>query len=142
MINKNLVQEIPVVSRGKILIMDDEIIVRALTGKMLQRLGFKVDYAQDGTEAIEVYKVAKESGQPFEAVIMDLHVPHGMGGEEAIKKLREIDPQVKAIVSSADFENPILADFRAYGFCGVLAKPYNIMELYNTINKVLLGVST
>jgi DNA-binding NarL/FixJ family response regulator len=76
-------------------------------------------------------------GQPFDVVIMDLTIPGGMGGKEAIKKLLEIDPKVKAIVSSGYSTDPVMADFRSYGFSGVAVKPYNIEELSEILDKVI-----
>jgi len=126
------------VGKGKILVMDDEKVVREVAGNMLDILGHEVEFASDGAEAIESYKIARESGQPFDVVILDLTVPGGMGGKEAIRKLLEIDPGVKAIVSSGYSNDPVMAEFRGYGFRGVIAKPYKIKELsevlYNVIN--------
>lgn len=115
--------------KGKILLMDDETDVRKTTGGLLKYIGYEVEFAGDGAEAIELYKKAKASGRPFEAVILDLTIPGGMGGKEAIKKLIEIDPEVRAIVSSGYSNDPIMADFREYGFSSVVSKPYKIEEL-------------
>jgi CheY-like chemotaxis protein len=122
---------------GKILVMDDEEMVQEIIGKMLGHLGHKVMFAGDGKEAIQLFSRAQESGQAFDAVILDLTVPGGMGGQEAIEKLRQIDPQVNAIVSSGYSEDPIMAEFARYGFSGVIAKPYRISELGKVLNKVL-----
>lgn len=129
--------ESPYVGVGRILIMDDEEIIRAAAGSMLKRIGYEVDFAGNGKEAIETYQKAKESQKPFDAVIMDLTIPGGMGGEEAIKRLLAIDPKVKAIVSSGYHNNPVMADYRRYGFCAVLAKPYRIAELSKTLYNLL-----
>jgi PAS domain S-box-containing protein len=122
---------------GKILVMDDETEVRETTGNVLKRLGYQVDYAADGKEAIELYQKARDAGKGYHAVIMDLTVPGGMGGKEAIKKLREIDPRVKAIVSSGYSNDPILADFKMYGFKGVVAKPYRLKDLSDAVYKAI-----
>lgn len=95
--------------------------------------------ARDGFEAIELYKRARESGQPFDAVILDLTIPGGMGGKETIQNLLEIDPQVKAIVSSGYSNDPVMADFRKYGFHDVVAKPYRVEELKKVLDKVVMG---
>ena len=129
------------VGEGRVLLMDDEEIVREVAGEMLTRIGYEVEFAGDGAEAIELYKRAKETGQPFEAVILDLTVPGGMGGKEAIKRLLEIDPGVKAIVSSGYSNDAVMAEFREYGFKGVIAKPYKIEELSEVLHRVIMGVS-
>jgi len=126
------------VGTGKILVMDDEEMVREVLGGMLSRLGYEVDFASDGSQAIEKYVKAKETNQPFDAVILDLTIPGGMGGKKAIKELLKIDPQAKAIVSSGYSDDPIMADFQKYWFSGVIAKPYKIAELGKVLNKVLL----
>jgi signal transduction histidine kinase len=130
----------PSVAPRKILIMDDEEAIRILLREMLLRLGYEVESASDGAEAIDLYRHAQEAGQPFAAVVMDLVVPGGMGGKEAISKLRALDPEVKAIVSSGYSNDPIMADFPHYGFCGVLPKPYQLSELSAVLQQVLTSV--
>ncbi len=127
-----------IAGKGKILVMDDEAQVREIAGKMLTRFGYEVGFASDGAEAIRLYKRAKKSGRPFDALIMDLTVPGGMGGREAIKKLMAIDPGVKVIVSSGYSNDPVIAQFQKYGFQGLLAKPYEFEELSRTLNEVLV----
>lgn len=119
---------------GRILLMDDEEAILESTGEVLRQLGYEVQTVKDGNEAISLYKKAKK---PFDLVIMDLTVPGRMGGKEAIKKLKEIDPEVKAIVSSGYSNDPIMAGFKKYGFCGVVAKPYKIKELSQVLRKAL-----
>jgi CheY-like chemotaxis protein len=123
--------------QGKILIMDDEEVIRVLLSNMLSRLGYTVESAREGAEALTLYRRAKEAGTPFDAVIMDLVIIDGMDGKEAIGKLREIDPQVKAIVSSGYSNDQVLADFQRYGFQGVLAKPYHLEELSTVLQQVI-----
>jgi CheY-like chemotaxis protein len=123
-------------AKGKILIMDDEFIARFAIAKRLRDLEYKVEPAGDGFAAIEIYERAAESGKPFDVVVLDLTVPCSMGGEETIKKLLEIDPDVKAIVASASIVDPAMTDFEEYGFKGILVKPYDIYELDETIQKV------
>ena len=110
---------------GKILLMDDEEMIRKSIGQFLEISGYEVEYAEEGNEAIALYKKAMEASKPFDAVILDMTIRRGMGGKESIKKLLGIDPDVKAIVSSGYSNDPIMADFREYGFSDVLAKPFN-----------------
>lgn len=123
----------------RILVMDDETDIRNLVGDVLTHFGHNVEFASDGTAAIELYRSAMDSEKPFDAVIMDLTIPGGVGGKEAIKELIEIDPEVRAIVSSGYSNDPIMADFKSYGFKGVVAKPYEIRELVETLNHVIAG---
>jgi len=129
----------PIMGEGRILVMDDEEHVRDVAFDMLDNIGYEATTAVDGAEAVEMYRQAMESGNPFDAVIVDLTVPGGMGGEEAIQKLIEIDPEAKAIVSSGYSINPILANFAEYGFKGVIAKPYKTRELSEVLHKVITG---
>ena len=122
---------------GKILVMDDEEMVRHILDKMLGHLGYKAKVARDGEEAIELFTAAQASGKPFDAVILDLTVPGGLGGRETMARLLKIDPRIKAIVSSGYSDDPIMADFREYGFSGVIAKPYRISELSKILQEVL-----
>jgi len=122
---------------GKVLVMDDEKIVRDISGEMLKSLGYEVEFADNGVEAIEMYQGAMEAGRPFDVVIMDLTIPGGMGGKEAVQKLRGIDPDVKAIVSSGYSNDPIMAEFKEYGFRGVIIKPYRIEGFSRTLREVI-----
>ncbi len=127
--------------RGRILVMDDEEIIRKLCREVLIYFGYEAVVASDGAEAIFLYKQAKAAGEPFDAVIMDLTVQGGMGGKEAIKRLRQIDPDVKAIVSSGYSDDPVMANYRDYGFDGVVAKPYEINDLARVLSAVLSPAS-
>ncbi len=123
--------------KGRVLVMDDEEIVRQVAGEMLKALGYEVESAIDGIEAIKKYADAKEKGEPFNIVIMDLTIPGGMGGKEAIIRLKEIDPDVRAIVASGYSNDPVISDFRGFGFLGSLTKPYRIEELSKTMHRVI-----
>ena len=124
-------------SSGKALIMDDENVVRETATKMLTNIGFSVVSVQTGEEAINVYRRQLQKGERFLIVLMDLTIPGGMGGKETIAKLRKIDPEVKAIVSSGYSNDPVMSNFKQYGFCGVIAKPYNQEELSRVVKCVL-----
>jgi CheY-like chemotaxis protein len=117
--------------------MDDEKMVRELTIQFLSHLGYEVEAVADGESAIESYKESLKKKNPFKLVIMDLTIPGGMGGKEALLKLKEIDPEVKAIVSSGYSNDPVLANFKKFGFSAVLAKPYKIETLSSIINEVI-----
>ncbi len=137
---RNESKEKLIMGAGKILIMDDEQIVRDLAREMLSRIGYEVKAARSSDESIKLYKDAKERGCPFDAVIMDLTVPGEMGGRKTIRKLIEIDPAAKVIVSSGYSSDPIMSDFRDYGFCSAIAKPYKIKELSRILHEVINGV--
>lgn len=122
---------------GRILVMDDEEPVRVVATAMLEELGFAVETANDGASAIEKYLKAKMEEAPFTAVIMDLTIPGGMGGEETIRHLRKLDSKVKAIVSSGYSNDPIMSNFKEFGFVGVVAKPYRLQDLGATLAEVL-----
>ncbi len=122
---------------GRILLMDDEEVIRETTGRMLKRLGYYVEFAEDGRKAIDLYIKAKKSNNAFDIVIMDLTIPGGMGGKETISRLLEIDPGIKAIVSSGYSTDPIMAKYSDYGFKGVVVKPYDIEDLSNTLQSIV-----
>ena len=135
---KEGVEEEPIAGVGRILVMDDEKHIRDLAAEILSSIGYEVTTTIDGAEAIELCIEAVESGNPFDVVIMDLTIPGGMGGKQTVRKLMEIDPEVKAIVSSGYSNDPVMADFREYGFKGVIAKPYEIRELSQVIHKAMV----
>ena len=117
--------------------MDDEDAIRTLSNELLTSLGYEVETAEQGAQAIEMFKSARALGKPFDVVIMDLTVPGGMGGREAVSVLLRMDPDVKAIVSSGYSNDPIMADYRRYGFSGVVTKPYGAEELIEELHRVL-----
>lgn len=132
--------EEPVPGRGRILVMDDEEPIRALASAALRRLGYDVETVADGSEAIESYKKAMAEKRPFTAVILDLTIRGGMGGGETIRRLRAIDPQVRAIVSSGYSEDAIMANYREHGFVAAIEKPYRLQELSQVLQHVTDGV--
>jgi two-component system cell cycle sensor histidine kinase/response regulator CckA len=124
-------------SNGRILVMDDDENIRQICFHMLSQLGYDVVTTSDGTEAIEMYKKAKDGNQPFDIVIMDLVVQDGMGGKEAIRRLREFDPKVKAIVSSGYSNDEVMSQFHKFGFKDAISKPYRMREISKILEKVL-----
>jgi PAS domain S-box-containing protein len=127
---------------GRVLFMDDEAPIRKMAAVLITRLGLEVELAADGAEAVQRFKTANDAGRPFDLVVMDLTVPGGMGGREALEELRSIDPGVKAIVSSGYSSDPVLANFRSYGFRGMVAKPYQVDDFMNVLRDVLNDAAT
>ncbi len=124
---------------GKILVMDDEEDVRKIIGEMLSLLGYKVHFAKDGAEAMRKYFRAGKTSHPFDLVLMDLTIPGGMGGKQTIKKMLKKDPAIKAVVSSGYSDDPVMSDFKKYGFKGVIKKPFKIEELSKVIDEAIKG---
>jgi two-component system, cell cycle sensor histidine kinase and response regulator CckA len=122
---------------GRILVMDDEEPVREVASEMLRSLGYRVETVRDGAEAVTAYRQALAAGEPFDAVITDLTVPAGMGGKETVRRLLEIDPQAKVIVSSGYGTDPIMSDYAEYGFTEIMPKPYRLADLSKTLQEVL-----
>jgi PAS domain S-box-containing protein len=122
---------------GKILVMDDEAMIRKLAGNVLGKMGFETAFACNGEEALAAYEAAMTACDPFDLVILDLTVKGGMGGKEAIRQLRLMDPNVKAIVSSGYSNDPGVVQYAEHGFCGVVAKPYRIDEIRQKLEEIL-----
>ena len=114
---------------GSVLVMDDEGVVRKIASKMLECLGYQVTTCINGEEAIALYKRGKDSAAPFLAVIMDLTIVGGMGGKEAAQHILAMDPKARLVVSSGYFDDPVLADYKEYGFCAIMPKPYKVADL-------------
>ncbi len=123
----------------KVLLMDDEEGILRAVGELLENFGYQVVLTQHGQEALAEYQKAQAANEPFAVVILDLTIPGGMGGQEVIGLLRECNPQIKAIVSSGYANDPVIANFAAYGFSGVVSKPYRIDELLSIVNQVVHG---
>lgn len=122
---------------GHILLMDDEEMIREFVRISLEILGYTVECAENNSQAVELYLKSEQEGAPFSAVILDLTIPGGVGGQETIKKLLEIDPTVKAIVCSGFSDSPVLANYCQYGFSGMLCKPFTFEELSNSLHDLL-----
>ncbi len=124
---------------GQILVMDDEPAICRLVARILARRGLEVVSAVDGEEALQRYREQLQAGAPFDAVILDLTVPDGMGGLETLTRIRELDPAVRAIVSSGYSTDPIMANYAEHGFAGVVSKPYSPADLADAVASVLRG---
>jgi PAS domain S-box-containing protein len=120
----------------RILIMDDEELLRNMARRLLLRLGHTVGVAEDGEEAYRLYGAALEAGQPFDVVLLDLTIPGGMGGKQTMVKLLELDPHVTAVVCSGYSNDPIMSDYQLYGFKEVLPKPYHMEDLQKLLDKL------
>lgn len=118
---------------GRVLLMDDEDMVRSVGARLLQRLGWNTEVARNGEEALALYSHALSSGQRFDAVILDLTVPGGMGGQDCLRELRKVDPAVKALVASGYANEAVLGSYRQQGFAGAIAKPYRLEDLETTL---------
>ena len=127
-----------VTGRAKILLMDDEQTIGDLAKEMLSMLGYEVDVANEGSQAVKLYQKAWKTSDPYDLLILDLTVPGGMGGKEVIEILGKSDPKIRAIVSSGYSNDPIMANYRKHGFTGVVAKPYTVQELSGAVNQALL----
>ncbi len=121
----------------KVIIMDDEEVLGKLVVMMLGREGYEVIIARDGDEALAIYQKHKDDGDPIGLVIMDLTIPGGMGGEEAIVKLLAIDPAAKAVVASGYANDPVMANYQDYGFVGMLSKPFEMKELVKVVQEAI-----
>ena len=123
---------------GKILVMDDEESIRMLASEMLQACGYYYEMAKNGEEALRLYQEAQNVDQPFSAVILDLTVPGGLGGKETMDQLLQIDPDVKAVVTSGYSNDPIMSKYRTFGFQAVMTKPYTLLELSDVMYRMVM----
>ena len=123
--------------RKRVLVMDDEEIVRDVVGLMLFKLGYDVSLSKDGEEAIEQYRNSRASGESFDFVILDLNIKDGIGGKEACRRLLEIDPSANCIASSGYPVDLVMMEFEKYGFKGAISKPYRLNCLDEVLKEVL-----
>ncbi|HEY5998278.1 MAG TPA: PocR ligand-binding domain-containing protein [bacterium] len=124
-------------ARGRILLMDDEPLVRDVATEMIGALGHEVRCAADGETAVTMYRRARESGEPFDVVILDLTIRGGMGGEEALRQIKAVDPGAVAVVSSGYADKGVVADFRTFGFSASLNKPYRMEALRDLLDSLI-----
>ena len=115
--------------KSRIMVVDDEEQVRNVTQAMLHEMGHEVVLAKDGEEALRLYGEARDGGDPVDLVLMDLTMPGGMGGKEAVRRILAMHPEAKVIVSSGYSNDPVMANFREHGFCGAIVKPFQVAEL-------------
>jgi two-component system cell cycle sensor histidine kinase/response regulator CckA len=132
------IEEKPGVSKGsgRVLMIDDEQIIHESLSRMMKALGYEVSGTMDGEEGLRVYLEAMNSDDAFSMVILDLTIPGGMGGRETIVKLKELNPLVKAIVSSGYSNDEVMANYEAYGFCGRISKPIRLVTLSEELKRV------
>ena len=123
--------------KGRILVLDDDEEIQDVLGKMLEHLGFEVDFANEGEKALSYYAQALEQNAPYLATILDLTIPGGMGGKETLRQIKDLHPEAKVIVSSGYSNDPVLARFQQFGFSGVIAKPYNLLDLSKVLSQIL-----
>ena len=128
---------LPAAGSGRILLMDDDASVRDIGAQLLASLGYEAVTASDGAEALSRYAAAQREGRPFAAVILDLTIPGGIGGVECLVRLRDLNADVRALVSSGYSNDPIMAEYARHGFAGVIAKPYRLEELGAGLQRIL-----
>ncbi|NPV45846.1 MAG: PAS domain S-box protein [Armatimonadetes bacterium] len=122
---------------GRILVMDDDAMIRKVASTILRHLGYEVDLASDGEEAVAMYREAMAAGRCYALVILDLTVRGGLGGCEAMAQLRALDPEVRALACSGYSNDPVMANCAEHGFCGVVVKPYQTQELGEAVSRAL-----
>ena len=135
--NKNPLSENETASKQRILIMDDDEAVCEIATQMLKFIGYESAVSMDGDQAVAMYEEAREAGQPFAAVILDLTVPDGPGAEETVKRLEALDPNVVALISSGYFDDPAVSQFQEYGFSGAIIKPFRLKALASVLKAAL-----
>ena len=123
--------------KGRILVMDDEEMVRSMVGSILKRLGYEVEMVENGERVIEAYQTAQTLARPFDAFLLDLTVRGGMGGKETIRRLLKLDPEVKAIVLSGYDQSKVIQEYEVYGFKAALTKPFLVDDLKTILIKIL-----
>jgi two-component system, cell cycle sensor histidine kinase and response regulator CckA len=121
----------------RILVIDDEEMILSVVGSMLSTLGYECAIARDGVEGCNEYARAKADGRPFGAVLLDATIPNGLAGEEALKFLLRVDPEVRAILCTGYADSDLFKDAEQIGFRAVLAKPFSISQFVSVFKKVL-----
>jgi two-component system cell cycle sensor histidine kinase/response regulator CckA len=132
-------EEAPLVTqeiKKKILVMDDEDMVGEIACQMLEYLGFEAIRVADGVDAVKEYKKHQDDGVPFAAVIMDLSIPGGMGGKEAVGEILNLDQEAKVFVSSGYSTDPVMVNYQEYGFTGGIAKPFDLATMQQVLSLI------
>jgi CheY-like chemotaxis protein len=119
--------------------MDDEHVVRTNLGRVLKQMGYEPELAEDGATAVQLYAQARQGGRGFDAAILDLTVRGAMGGQEAVRALRVLDPEVRAVVMSGHSDDRVMQEYSQYGFKGALTKPFDRETLVSVLTRVLSG---
>ena len=132
-----IIEDFPPNKSAKILVLDDEELVRNVIGAMLKKMGYGISYADNGEAAVRKYQTSFQDDEPFDIIITDLTIPGGMGGKKASEKILKINPKAKIIVSSGYATDPIMANYEAFGFAGIAVKPYSFKDLEKEIDRVL-----
>lgn len=123
--------------KKKILVMDDEEIVADIAKQMLEYMGYEVTVVEDGEKAIAEFRLSMEGDSPYNLIIMDLNIPNGMGGMEAIQHILKLDEHAKVLVSTGYSNDPIVDDYRKHGFSGCIAKPFDLQGLQDAVDRSL-----
>lgn len=131
------IQQPPLTKTARVLLLEDDLMVRDLMRRALEKYGFEVMETGDGKDTLRLYQEAALQGRPFDLAILDLTIPDGMCGRETMLHLRRFDPQILAIVSSGYRDDPVMKDCTAYGFAAALPKPYPVEALLQMVNGVL-----
>jgi two-component system cell cycle sensor histidine kinase/response regulator CckA len=126
-----------VTHKRRILLMDDEQMILDIVSRMLGHLGYEVTTCTDGSQAIAAFAKAKSHAEPFDVVMMDLVIPNGVGGQDAVHTIKKIDPGARVIASSGHLEHPVMLDHKKFGFNAVLEKPYKLEKLQQVIEAVI-----
>lgn len=134
--DKPFQEDRPMKRTGRILLLDDESLILEIAGELLNYLGYTATTVESGEEAVSLYSQAMQINEPFDAVILDLTVPGGMGGKEVVRELLRCDPHVKAIISSGYMTDPIIEHYKECGFAEILTKPYDADELDRKLQKI------